>query len=97
MSVSKKMRLGLLALVLAGLAAVPMTARAVDVNADDQAHFDFKAGAGHHHPMIWRAAKQLQAAKHTLWLAAWDFNGHKVDAIAAINNALEQLKICESK
>src|SRR5579863_6491699 len=86
-----------------GLMAMPLAVRAdgvnlnVNIGDDDQAHFDFKAGARHHHPMIWKAAQQLHAAKMTLWHAATDFNGHKADAIGAINNALEQLKICESK
>lgn len=84
-----------------GLMAMPMVVRAdglnVDINVDDQAHYDFKAGPRHHHPMIWKAAKQLQAAKVTLWHAANDFNGHKADAIGAINAALDQLKVCEAK
>ncbi len=86
-----------------GLLAMPMTLRAagfdltVNIGVDDQAHYDFKAGARSHHPMIWKAAHQLQAAKHTLWKAATDFNGHKADAIQAINAALDQLRICESK
>jgi len=97
MSILGKWRPGFLALALVGLAAIPLAAGAADLNADDQAHFDFNAGARHHHPMIWRAANQLKAAKHTLWLAAWDFNGHKVEAIAAVNAALDQLRICEQK
>ena len=85
------------------LLAMPMISRAdgidlkVKIGGDDQTHFDFKAGAGHHHPMIWKAAQQLRQAKHTLWKAADDFNGHKAEAIQAINAALDQLKVCETK
>jgi Spy/CpxP family protein refolding chaperone len=68
-----------------------------NIGADDQAHFDFHAGQRHYHPMIWKAAKQLQNAKHTLYAAADDFNGHKMDAINAINGALDQLMICAHK
>ncbi len=86
-----------------GLMVLPIVANAdainlsVNIGGDDQAHFDFKAGAGHHHPLIWKAAKQLQNAKHTLWQAADDFHGHKADAIQAINAALDQLKVCEGR
>src|ERR1039458_10166876 len=86
-----------------GILAVPVMGKAdavdlkVNIGGDDQAHFDFKGGRKHHHPMIWKAAQQLQNAKHTLWQAADDFNGHKAEAIGAINAALEQLKACESK
>jgi len=86
-----------------GLLLMPMAVKAdavnlsVNIGGDDQAHFDFKAGMKHHHPMIWKAAQQLRNAKHTLWQAADDFNGHKADAIGAINAALDQLKVCESK
>jgi len=85
------------------LLAMPMIVRAdavslsVNLGDDDEAHFAFKAGPRHHHPMIWKAAKQLQAAKATLWHAATDFHGHKAEAIGAINAALDQLKICEQQ
>jgi hypothetical protein len=83
-----------------GLLAAPMVAKAgldltVDIGGDDQTHFDFNGGPSHHTPMIWKAAKQLQNAKHTLWQARNDFHGHKADAIGAINGALDQLRICE--
>jgi hypothetical protein len=85
-----------------GVLAMPMVAKAgvdltVNIGGDDQAHFDFNGGARHHHPMIWKAAQQLRNAKHTLWQAADDFNGHKADAIGAINAALDQLKVCEQR
>ncbi len=91
------------AFLVAGMAvavAIPFAAHAginlsVNVDADDQAHFDFNGGPRHHHPMIWKAAQQLRNAKHTLWKAANDFHGHKADAIGAINGALDQLAVCE--
>ncbi len=91
------------ALLVAGMAAavaVPFVAHAaldltINVGADDQQHYDFNAGPSHHHPMIWKAAQKLQAAKHDLWKARDDFHGHKADAIGAINGALDQLAACE--
>lgn len=92
-------------LLVAGLAtavAIPFVAKAdginlnVNLGGDDQAHFDFQSGMGRHDPRIWKAAQQLQNAKHTLWKARDDFHGHKADAIGAINAALDQLRICES-
>lgn len=85
-----------------GLLALPMVVKAgidlsVNIGGDDQAHFDFNGGPRHHHPLIWKAAKQLQNAKYTLWHAADDFHGHKADAIGAINAALDQLRMCEQR
>jgi len=103
MNVTSNFRKLALGVGMLGLLAVPMAVKAdgldlsVKVGVDDQAHFDFKGGARNHHPMIWKAAQQLRNAKHTLWEAADDFGGHKIAAIGAINNALEQLKVCESK
>ncbi len=68
-----------------------------NIGADDQAHFDFQGGMNHHNPQIWKAAQQLQNAKHTLFKARNDFGGHKMDAINAINGALDQLRVCESR
>jgi hypothetical protein len=93
----KKIALGA---ALLGLTVMPAFAGidlTVNIGGDDQAHFDFNGGPGHHTPMIWKAAKQLQNAKHTLWQARNDFHGHKVDAIGAINAALDQLRICEGQ
>jgi hypothetical protein len=84
-----------------GLVAMPLMVKAagfdlsVNIGGDDQAHFDFNGGMRHHDPLIWRAAQQLQNAKHTLWKARNDFHGHKADAIQAINAALDQLRVCE--
>jgi len=86
--------LSLLAMPMAAMAGFDLT---VNIGADDQAHFDFNGGPSHHTPMIWKAAKQLQNAKHTLWKARDDFHGHKGDAIQAIDAALDQLRICEGQ
>jgi hypothetical protein len=93
----KKIVLGAALLSLAAMPAMAGLDLTINVGQDDQAHYDFKGGARKHHPMIWKAAKQLQNAKHTLWEAADDFHGHKADAIGAINAALDQLAVCESK
>ncbi len=59
-----------------------------NVGDDDEAHFHFR---GHHHPLIFRAANKLRESKHLLWSAGHDFGGHKMQAIAAINHALDEL------
>ena len=46
------------------------------------------------HPEIWAAIHSLEHAKDHLEHAAHDFNGHRVDAIAAIDAALHQLHVC---
>src|SRR5258708_3710669 len=103
MKVNSRLRNLVCGMAILGLLAVPMVVKAdgfnlkVNIGGDDQAHFDFKGGPGQHHPNIWKAAQMLRKAKHLLWKAADDFNGHKADAIQAINGALDQLRVCESK
>ena len=46
------------------------------------------------HPEIWAAIHSLEHAKEHLEHAAHDFNGHRVDAIGAIDAALRQLHVC---
>ena len=46
------------------------------------------------HPRIRAAIDALAAAKAELKAAPHDFDGHRVDAIKAIDAALEQLNIC---
>jgi hypothetical protein len=46
------------------------------------------------HPEIRDAMRALQAARDHLEHAAHDFHGHRVDAIAAIDAAMRQLRIC---
>src|SRR5450631_119070 len=53
-------------------------------------------GAGHPagHPNIRRALHALEAAETDLKAAPHDFGGHREDALAACDKAIEQLKIC---
>jgi hypothetical protein len=67
----------------------------VNVGADDEAHFHFADRQVRHRPEILRAAQDLQSAKHNLWKARDDFNGHKNAAIRAINAALDELRMAE--
>lgn len=46
------------------------------------------------HPEIRDAIRALQNARDHLDHAAHDFHGHRVDAIAAIDAALKQLRVC---
>jgi hypothetical protein len=43
------------------------------------------------HPAIRKAIVALEAAKNDLQHAAHDFGGHRVEAIEAINHAMDQL------
>jgi hypothetical protein len=54
------------------------------------------AGAATHlerHPAIRHAIRALEAAKKDMQAAAHDFGGHRVDALAACDNAIAQLKL----
>jgi hypothetical protein len=46
------------------------------------------------HPEIRAAINSLRHAKEHLEHAAHDFGGHRVEAIGAIDRALEQLEVC---
>jgi hypothetical protein len=46
------------------------------------------------HPNIRRALHALEAAETDLKAAPHDFGGHRVDALAACDKAIEQSKIC---
>jgi hypothetical protein len=46
------------------------------------------------HPEIQMAIRSLERAKEHLEHAAHDYRGHRVDAIAAIDAALNQLRVC---
>jgi len=94
------LKAGLVAGLLGGLLA-PTYAHAdgislnVNLGADDEAHFHFADRHVHHNPEILKAAQQLQNAKHSLWKARNDYNGHKNAAINAINVALDELRMAE--
>jgi hypothetical protein len=49
-------------------------------------------GGREHHPKIRHAIKALEAAKEDLEDASHDFNGHRAEALEAVNNALKQLQ-----
>jgi hypothetical protein len=46
------------------------------------------------HPEIRAAINSLRNAKNHLEHADHDFGGHRVEAIAAVDHALEQLNVC---
>ena len=46
------------------------------------------------HPEIHAAINSLRHAKEHLEHAAHDYGGHRVEAIGAIDRAIEQLEIC---
>jgi hypothetical protein len=66
-----------------------------NIGADDQVHYNFNDT--HHHPELWKAAKDLQGAKHRLWEARkhHNFGGHAESSIKAINAALDEIKRAE--
>ena len=51
-------------------------------------------GKGQRHPHIHQAIKALESAKKELKTAAHDFGGHRVAALAAVDSAIMQLRIC---
>jgi hypothetical protein len=50
-------------------------------------------GGRGHHPAIRAAIAALERAKTDMQAAAHDFGGHRVDAIAACDNAITQLRL----
>ena len=52
------------------------------------------AAAPEPHPEIRAAINSLRNAKNHLEHADHDFGGHRVEAIAAVDHALEQLNVC---
>ena len=46
------------------------------------------------HPQIREALASLRRAKEHMEHAAYDFGGHRVEAIEATNQAIKQLEIC---
>ncbi len=51
------------------------------------------AGTRGHHPAIRAAIAALERAKADMQAAAHDFGGHRVDALAACDNAIAQLRL----
>ena len=51
--------------------------------------------AGEHHPHISAALKELRETRHELKEAKHDFEGHREDALKAVDAAITQLEICE--
>jgi hypothetical protein len=51
-------------------------------------------GKGERHPHIHAAIKALQKARNELTTASHDFGGHRVAAIASLDNAANQLQTC---
>jgi hypothetical protein len=88
----KKIVVPILALTLmaAPMAMLPMPSRAQGPTIVIQG-----GGGWHHHPEISAALRALHKAEWHLNHAAHDFGGHRVDAIAAIDAAINQLQICE--
>jgi len=78
------------ALVVAALAtALPVAAALADPVPTTSA----PAPAAEPHPEIRAAIRALEKAKAHLEHAAHDFGGHRVEAIAAVDAALEQLRL----
>jgi len=85
----KKVSMSMLAsLVLVVSLMSPMSSMAAGVK-----------GGGEPHPLIRRAVNALERARGDLQNAAHDFCGHRVEALEATNNALNQLQLalkCDS-
>ena len=67
----------------------------VNLGADDAAHFDFRAGT-HHEPRVYKAAQNLQWAKHILWSSP-NHGPRREQAIERINQALDELRWAEGQ
>jgi hypothetical protein len=81
--------------VLAGLLAfaVIATAPLLSAHLSGPSASVALAATAEPHPEIRAAIHALERAKGHLQKAAHDFGGHRVDAIAAIDKALEQLNL----
>ncbi len=62
----------------------------VNLGSDDAAHFNFE-GPGRRHPWIFKAARELRAAKAILWNAP-DHGPWRMHSIQRINQALDNLR-----
>ena len=50
--------------------------------------------AGERHPQIREALNALQNARAHLQAASHDYQGHRADALRAVDEAIHQLQIC---
>lgn len=58
----------------------------------EKANWAYPPAGPERHPLIRKALIALQAARGDLQKAAHDFKGHRVEALEATNNAIEQLQ-----
>jgi hypothetical protein len=79
---------------LAGLTAFTCYSLAQEstVTPEPTAPVQHQGGRGHH-PAIRAAIVSLERAKAEMQAAAHDFGGHRVDAIAACDTAIAQLRL----
>jgi hypothetical protein len=85
-----------LSLIVAGLAVAGILSVVLPSAFGQQTTTPPASGSTAHterHPEIRRAIRALEAAKKDMQAAAHDFGGHRVDAIAACDNAITQLKL----
>jgi hypothetical protein len=80
------------ALAASSASATPLSA--IDVASPQQAATPAKAGIKRErHPEIRKAITALERARYDLQHAAHDFGGHRADALAATDKAIEQLRL----
>lgn len=81
--------------VLATTLALPLTGSSAPKPPAPQAAAKRREGKGEHerHPEIRAAIRALERAKEHLERAAHDFGGHRAEALASVNKALEQLRL----
>jgi hypothetical protein len=75
-------------------AATSRTARPVVANAASAFLVPVPVNPQEAHPRIHAAINALSAAAAELKAAPHDFNGHRADALKAIDKALTQLNLC---
>jgi hypothetical protein len=93
---SRLLALGAAGALLASVAAYGVRAQGnVPTPAAHVRLAGFQGGpmAQERHPQIRRALRTLRAARAYMQHAAHDFGGHRVEAIAATDNAIKQLQI----
>ena len=92
----------LVAVGLAGIAAVPFISIAdginfkIKVGDDNEAHYRFRDRQVRHDPEMLRAARSLAEAKNHLWYAKNEYGGHRAGAIQEINMALDEISAAEA-